>query len=119
MSNSGCLWPGLIKEGEDVLSYNAKQAKIGEKEVDYVAELARLQIKPDEKAIFAKQLSNVLNYIEKLNQLDTKQIEPTAHILEINNVFREDVVKESNGTKVALKNAPQAEGDFFKVPKII
>jgi aspartyl-tRNA(Asn)/glutamyl-tRNA(Gln) amidotransferase subunit C len=64
-------------------------------------------------------LSAILNYVEKMNELDTDGVEPIAHCLPISNVFRQDRVKESLGTEKALANAPQRDGNFFKVPKIL
>jgi len=65
------------------------------------------------------QLRAILEYVEKMNELDTAGVEPLAHCLPISNVFREDRVKESLGTEKTLANAPQTDGEFFKVPKIL
>ena len=73
----------------------------------------------DEVARFSTQLSAILGYVEKLNELDTDSVEPLAHCLPIHNVFREDVVTESLDTALALENAPQHFENFFKVPKIL
>jgi aspartyl-tRNA(Asn)/glutamyl-tRNA(Gln) amidotransferase subunit C len=68
---------------------------------------------------FTGQLSAILDYVEKMNELDTTVAEPLAHFLPINNVFRSDSPEESLGTEKTLSNAPQTDGDFFKVPKIL
>lgn len=93
--------------------------KIGEAQVRHVAKLARLDLTDEEVARFSTQLSAVLDYMEKLNELDTDSVEPLAHCLPIHNIFREDVVTESLGTELALENAPQHFENFFKVPKIL
>ena len=93
--------------------------KIDEAQVRKVAKLARLDLSDAEVEEFAGQLSAILDYVERMNQLDTEGVEPLAHCLPINNVFREDVVKESLGTEKTLANAPQRDGSFFKVPKIL
>jgi aspartyl-tRNA(Asn)/glutamyl-tRNA(Gln) amidotransferase subunit C len=93
--------------------------KIDEAQVKKVAKLARLELTEAEVEEFAGQLSAILDYVEKMNELDTDKVEPLAHCLPISNVFRQDRVKESLGTEKALANAPQRDGEFFKVPKIL
>ena len=93
--------------------------KIDETQVRHVAKLARLDLTDDEVARFSAQLSDILGYVEKLNELDTDSVEPLAHCLPMHNVFREDDVTESLDTTLALKNAPQRFETFFKVPKIL
>jgi len=93
--------------------------KIDQQQVRKVAKLSRLQLTEQEVKEFAGQLSAILEYVEKLNELDTTNVEPLAHCLPISNIFRADEVKESLGTEKTLANAPQRDGDFFKVPKIL
>ena len=93
--------------------------QLDETQVRHVAKLARLDLTDDEVARFSTQLSAILGYVEKLNELDTDSVEPLAHCLPIHNVLREDVVTESLDTALALKNAPQHFETFFKVPKIL
>jgi aspartyl-tRNA(Asn)/glutamyl-tRNA(Gln) amidotransferase subunit C len=93
--------------------------QITKQEVEKVAKLARLDVTEGEKESLAKQLSQILTHVEKLNQYDTKGIEPTSTVLGQVNVFREDVVRPSLPTEKALANAPEREGDGFSVPKII
>ena len=81
--------------------------------------LSRLELTDSEVKEFSDQLSAILEYVEKMNQLDTDNVEPLAHCLPISNVFRQDIVKNSLGTEKALANAPQRDGEFFKVPKIL
>jgi aspartyl-tRNA(Asn)/glutamyl-tRNA(Gln) amidotransferase subunit C len=93
--------------------------KIDKEQVEKVAKLSRLELTKTEIEEFTGQLSAILGYVEKMNELDTTDVEPLAHCLPINNVFREDQVKESLGTERALSNAPQRDEGFFKVPKIL
>jgi len=93
--------------------------KIDEAQVRKVAKLARLELAEGEVEEFTAQLSAILDYVEKMNELDTSNVEPLAHCLPISNVFRDDSVKASLGTEKTLANAPQRDGEFFKVPKIL
>jgi len=93
--------------------------KIDQAQVRKVAKLSRLELTEAEVEEFTGQLSAILDYVEKMNDLDTTNVEPLAHCLPISNVFREDLAKESLGTEKALTNAPQRDGEFFKVPKIL
>ena len=93
--------------------------RIDESQVRKVAKLSRLQLTDAEVGEFTSQLSAIIGYVEKMNELDTESVEPLAHCLPISNVFRQDRVKESLGTERALANAPQRDGEFFKVPKIL
>jgi aspartyl-tRNA(Asn)/glutamyl-tRNA(Gln) amidotransferase subunit C len=94
-------------------------SKIDISQVRTVAKLARLQLNDAEAAQFSHQLSAILDYIEKLNQLDTKDVEPLAHCLPVSNIFRSDIVVPSLGADKALANAPQRDASFFKVPRIL
>jgi aspartyl-tRNA(Asn)/glutamyl-tRNA(Gln) amidotransferase subunit C len=87
--------------------------------VKYVAHLARMELKPEELEIFSGQLKDILDFIDKLKEVDLKDISPTSHILPINNVLREDKPKESLPIERVLENAPQRAGNFFVVPKVI
>ncbi|MGA2092128.1 MAG: Asp-tRNA(Asn)/Glu-tRNA(Gln) amidotransferase subunit GatC [Sedimentisphaerales bacterium] len=93
--------------------------RIDEAQVRKVAKLARLDLSDAEVAEFAGQLSAILDYVARMNELNTEGVEPLAHCLPISNVFREDIVKGSLGTEKTLANAPQRDGSFFKVPKIL
>lgn len=88
-------------------------------DVEKVAKLARLHVTESEKDALAKQLSQILTHVEKLNQYDTTGIEPTSTVLGQVNVFREDRARPSLPTDKALANAPEREEDGFRVPKII
>ena len=93
--------------------------KIDEGQVRKTAKLARLDLTDGEIRSFTSQLSSILEYIEKLNELNTDNVEPLAHCLPIHNVFREDEIKESLDTNIALKNAPAKYDEYFKVPKVL
>lgn len=92
---------------------------VEKKEVEKIAELARLKFSNEELESFTHQMNDILSYMDKLNELDTKNIQPLSHPVEQINVFREDVIKESISTEDALKNAPDKDEKFFKVPKVI
>ena len=88
-------------------------------EVEHVARLARLELNENEKEEFTGQLNGILGFMEKLNQLDTAAIEPTAHAIPVTNVFRSDKAGVSLEPDSALVNAPDRVDDYFKVPKIL
>ena len=89
------------------------------KKVEHIAELARLQLDESELEEYTNQLNKILEYVEKLNELDTENIKPLSHPVEGINVFREDELKPSIDREEALKNAPSKNEEFFKVPKVI
>jgi aspartyl-tRNA(Asn)/glutamyl-tRNA(Gln) amidotransferase subunit C len=93
--------------------------RIDAEQVRKVAKLARLQLTESEIEEFTGQLGAILGYVEKMNELDTDGVEPLAHCLPIGNVFRDDEIKPSLGTDRILANAPERDGPFFKVPKIL
>jgi aspartyl-tRNA(Asn)/glutamyl-tRNA(Gln) amidotransferase subunit C len=92
---------------------------INKQEVEYVAHLARLEIDEGQKDKFTGQLNDILLYIDKLNELDTTGVEPMSHAIAVTNAFREDKIGNSLGTEKSLANAPDARGEFFRVPKVI
>jgi aspartyl-tRNA(Asn)/glutamyl-tRNA(Gln) amidotransferase subunit C len=89
------------------------------KDVEHIAELAKLEFSAEEKEMLTLQMNRILEYMEKLNTLDTSAVEPLSHVLELTNVFRTDEVKAGVSTEEALKNAPSRTEQFFKVPKVI
>ncbi len=93
--------------------------KIDEAQVRKVAGLSRLALTEDEISEFSGQLNAILEYVEKMDELNTDDVQPLAHCLPVSNCFREDNIKESLGTEKTLSNAPQRDGKFFKVPKIL
>lgn len=93
--------------------------KITREQVVQTAELARLEITEDELDRFIEQLGRIINYIDALNELDTTGIEPTSHVLELTSPMREDKVVQELDTEEILRNAPESDGKFFLVPKVI
>jgi aspartyl-tRNA(Asn)/glutamyl-tRNA(Gln) amidotransferase subunit C len=93
--------------------------KITPEEVRRVAMLARLRLTPEEEERLTGQLDKILQYVDKLNQLDASQIEPFTHAVEIVNAFRDDEVTNRARAADLLANAPEKDQTFFKVPKII
>lgn len=92
---------------------------ISKKEVEHVALLARLELTDAEKEVYTEQLNAILEYVGKLNELDTENVEPMAHVLPLTNVFREDKVFPGLSQAEALANAPAQQEGQFKVPRII
>lgn len=93
--------------------------KISKEQVQTVAQLARLYLNEDDVEEMGKKLSQILEFMEKLNEVDTDDVEPTSHILEITNVFRDDVVVPCATTEEILKLAPKRKDNFIVVPKVI
>jgi aspartyl-tRNA(Asn)/glutamyl-tRNA(Gln) amidotransferase subunit C len=109
--------------------------KVTEKDVNYVADLANLELSTEERAGMVRDLNSILDYVDRLNELDTSEVEPMAQVLNRYGVdrskqgsdrfvyeSREDVVeglRKSLPQEVALENAPDADGTFFRVPKVI
>lgn len=91
---------------------------ITKKDVEHVAKLARLELNEDEKEMFTHQLGDVLAHVEKMNEVDTTGVEPMNHPIDFYNVTREDVKIYENTREELMQNAPDVEGEFFKVPKI-
>ncbi|MCK9408356.1 MAG: Asp-tRNA(Asn)/Glu-tRNA(Gln) amidotransferase subunit GatC [Bacteriovoracaceae bacterium] len=89
------------------------------KDVEHIAKLAKLEFSDTEKEKFTHQFNDILKYMDQLNSVDTANVEPLAQVIELQNVFREDVVTPSTPTDEALKNAPAATDEHFKVPKVI
>ncbi|NIR51829.1 Asp-tRNA(Asn)/Glu-tRNA(Gln) amidotransferase subunit GatC [candidate division KSB1 bacterium] len=92
---------------------------ISVEEVEKIAVLAKLGFTAQEKQSIAKQLDQIVTYIEKLNELDTEHVPPTLHVLELKNVFREDEVDEWLAQEEVVQNAPAHKKGFFGVPKVI
>ena len=84
-----------------------------------VANLARLELTADEEAQFTTQLGSILDYIQQLNQLDVTNVAPTTRAIDVSNVTREDILQPYPDREAILNSAPQQEGDFFRVPKIL
>jgi len=92
---------------------------ITREEVLHVARLARLSLSEGEADRLREQLGNILSYIRQLDALDTKDVVPTSHAVEMGTPFRDDAVRPFGDKEAILANAPDREGDFFRVPRII
>ncbi len=88
-------------------------------DVVYISKLSRISMSEKEIASFTSQLDSILEYMKKLNELDTDNIKPTSHVLDVNNVVRKDEVVENSDREEILSNAPDLDNNFFRVPKII
>ncbi len=90
-----------------------------ELDVRYVARLARLKLTPEEIKLLGRQLEDILSYIDKLKEVNIKNVQPTTHVLPLKNVFREDKIEPSSDCQEVLGNAPSKKEGFFKVPPIL
>lgn len=90
---------------------------ISDETIDYVGILAKLELSQEEKEQAKKDMGSMLDYIDKLNELDTKGVEPMSHVFPVHNVFREDIVKNGDDREHILKNAPEEKNGAFMVPK--
>jgi aspartyl-tRNA(Asn)/glutamyl-tRNA(Gln) amidotransferase subunit C len=93
--------------------------KITLEQVRHVAKLSRLALDEPRLQKLSGQLESILGYVAKISEVDVTGVEPMAHALPVHNVFREDVVEPSLPVEKVLQNAPDSDGPFFKVPKII
>ncbi|MFT9848847.1 Asp-tRNA(Asn)/Glu-tRNA(Gln) amidotransferase subunit GatC [Aneurinibacillus sp. REN35] len=92
---------------------------ISRNEVEYVAKLARLNLTEEEAVKYTEQLNSILEFAGKLNELDTGEVPPTSHVLDVSNVMRDDEVRPSVERAEALRNAPDEEDGQFKVPAVM
>jgi aspartyl-tRNA(Asn)/glutamyl-tRNA(Gln) amidotransferase subunit C len=92
---------------------------IDREQVHKVANLARLELTPDEEEKFTTQLGSILEYIEQLSELDVTDVLPTTRAIDVSNITREDKLQPYPDIEAILRSAPEQEGEFFKVPKIL
>ena len=92
---------------------------ISDETIEYVGILAKLELDEEEKEQAKKDIGEMLDYIDKLNELDTSGVEPMSHVFPVHNVFREDVVANVDGREITLANAPEKKEDSFVVPRTI
>lgn len=90
---------------------------ITDETIEYVSILAKLELSDEEREQAKKDMGRMLDYIDKLNELDTSNIEPMSHIFPVQNVFREDIVTNGDGSQETLRNAPEEKDSMFVVPK--
>lgn len=93
--------------------------KISEEEVKHIANLAKLNLSDEEVQKYSKDLGDIASFVEKLNEVDVTGVEPTAHILNIKNVFRKDEVCSTFEREEILKNAPSKEAGCISVPRVV
>ncbi|MGG1678971.1 Asp-tRNA(Asn)/Glu-tRNA(Gln) amidotransferase subunit GatC [Neobacillus sp. NRS-1170] len=94
-------------------------SRISTDQVKHVANLARLAVSEEEVEKFTKQLDAIITFAEQLNELDTENVEPTYHVLDLKNVLREDISKQGLPREEVLKNAPEHQAGQIKVPSIL
>ncbi|MBK98429.1 MAG: Asp-tRNA(Asn)/Glu-tRNA(Gln) amidotransferase GatCAB subunit C [Balneola sp.] len=92
---------------------------VSKEEVQYVAGLAKLHLSEEEISILSRDMNAILGYMELLNNLDTSDVEPLEHVIELSKTYRADKAHEPLTHEKALKNAPDADSDYFRVPKVI
>jgi len=92
---------------------------VTKKDVDYIADLARLQLTEEETESLASDMNQILNYMGTLEELDTSDVEPLEHVIDLEYRLRDDKAKEPLSHEDALKNAPDADSDYFRVPRVI
>lgn len=92
---------------------------ISDETIEYVGILAKLELSDEEKEQAKKDIGRMLDYVDKLNELDTSDVEPMSHVFPVHNVFREDVVTNGDDRDNMLKNAPDVKDGSWKVPKTV
>jgi len=92
---------------------------VSKKDVKYIADLARLEFTEEETESLAEDMNQILDYMEQLNELDTENVKPLNHVIELQQNLREDQKETPLDHDDALKNAPDADSDYFRVPKVI
>jgi len=96
-----------------------KKRHISKEEVEHTAWLARIELSEEEKELFTEQFNKILDYFKKIDEVETEEIPPTYHVLDLANVYREDKVLPSLPPEKILKNASKREKRFFKAPRIV
>jgi len=92
---------------------------IEKKDVEYVAKLAKLELKEEQKDLFVKQFNDILSYFKKLNELDTEMVSPTSHVLHSSNTFHEDIIRPSLPQETVMKLTESKKNGYFRVPKTL
>lgn len=92
---------------------------INKSEVEHIAKLARIKINEKEKGMYAGQLAKILDYVDELKEVDTRETKPTHHAIDMANIIRSDRVKKSDKQEKILSQAPQREGDFWRVKAVL
>lgn len=92
---------------------------ISDETIEYVGILAKLELSEEEREAARKDMGSMLDYIDKMNELDTTGVEPMSHVFPVDNVFREDIVANGDARDKILQNAPAQKNGAFKVPKTV
>lgn len=108
-----------LPEADGVISHPTPKNVISDETIEYVGILAKLELSDEEKERAKRDMGEMLDYIDRLNELDTEGVEPMSHVFPVSNVFREDVVTNGDGSKETLSNAPECKDGGFKVPRTI
>jgi aspartyl-tRNA(Asn)/glutamyl-tRNA(Gln) amidotransferase subunit C len=93
--------------------------RVDKKEVEYVAMLARIELSEEEKELYSEQLSTILAFFDRLKEVDTENVQPTSHVVDLVNAYRSDQARPGPGVEAVLQNAPERADRFFRVPKIL
>ncbi len=93
--------------------------KVDKKQVEYAAMLARIELSEEEKELYSEQLSTILAFFDRLKEVDTENVQPTSHVVDLVNAYRADEVRPGPGVDAVLANAPERAQRFFRVPKIL
>jgi aspartyl-tRNA(Asn)/glutamyl-tRNA(Gln) amidotransferase subunit C len=93
--------------------------KVDKNEVEYAAMLARIELSEEEKELYSEQLSTILAFFDRLKEVDTENVQPTSHVVDLVNAYRDDEVRPGPGVEAVLANAPERSQRFFRVPKIL
>ena len=96
-----------------------KGQHLSKKDVEHIAWLAHIELSDQEKTLFTEQFNEILDYFKKIDEVDTEGIEPTYHVLDLENVSRRDKIEPSLPVEEALRNAPKKEKKFIKAPRIV
>ena len=96
-----------------------KKRYLSKKEVEHTAWLAHIELSKKEKDLFTEQFNDILDYFEKIDKVNTEEVQPTYNVLDLMNVYREDEASPSLPIEEALKNAPKKEKKFLKAPRIV
>lgn len=97
----------------------SKSNEISKEEVQKIAKLSKLKLSDKEIDLYSKQMSQIIDYVSQLNNVDTSNIKPLSSVIDNNNVIRKDNIKPSLDKSITLKNAPESDEEFIYVPKII
>ena len=96
-----------------------KRRHLSKKEVEHTAWLAHIELSENEKELFTGQFNDILDYFKKIDKVDTEHVQPTYHVLDLTNVYREDEATLSLPKEEALRNAPKKEKEFLRAPRIV